>query len=183
MRPRDRRAAVGEPRHQRVLHRVGHVDQATVVGHAQDGRRRPRRPGPARRRWRSPSPTGSRHDAIDEAEGRQDASGNGLVVHAVTVRACPSDPSPRSTRPACSPPWPTLAARDPDLAGIVARHGPPPLWARQPGFATLVHIILEQQVSLRSAEAALTRLLAATGVVDPRGDPWRPAESGSWRPG
>ena len=27
-----------EPAHQRVLHRVGHADQAAVVGHAQDGR-------------------------------------------------------------------------------------------------------------------------------------------------
>ena len=60
-----------------------------------------------------------------------------------------------------------LAGSDPDLAGIVARHGPPPLWARQPGFATLVHIILEQQVSLRSAEAALGRLVAAAGAVTP----------------
>jgi DNA-3-methyladenine glycosylase II len=58
-----------------------------------------------------------------------------------------------------------LAARDTDLAGIVSRHGPPPLWAREPGFATLVHIILEQQVSLRSAEAALGRLVAAAGEV------------------
>ncbi|HZA32358.1 MAG TPA: hypothetical protein VE462_12665, partial [Propionibacteriaceae bacterium] len=58
-----------------------------------------------------------------------------------------------------------LAARDTDLAGIVSRHGPPPLWAREPGFATLVHIILEQQVSLRSGEAALGRLVAAAGEV------------------
>jgi DNA-3-methyladenine glycosylase II len=58
-----------------------------------------------------------------------------------------------------------LVARDTDLAGIVARHGPPPLWAREPGFATLVHIILEQQVSLRSAEAAMGRLVAAAGEV------------------
>jgi len=61
----------------------------------------------------------------------------------------------------------SLGARDADLAGIVARHGPPPLWARPPGFATLVHIILEQQVSLRSAEAALTRLVAAAGELTP----------------
>ena len=60
-----------------------------------------------------------------------------------------------------------LTADDADLAGIVARHGPPPLWARDPGFATLVHIILEQQVSLRSAEAALARLQGATGTVTP----------------
>jgi DNA-3-methyladenine glycosylase II len=58
-----------------------------------------------------------------------------------------------------------LVARDTDLAGVVARHGPPPLWAREPGFATLVHIILEQQVSLRSAEAAMGRLVAAAGEV------------------
>ena len=60
-----------------------------------------------------------------------------------------------------------LVARDTDLAGIVARHGPPPLWAREPGFGTLVHIILEQQVSLRSAEAALERLVAAAGEISP----------------
>jgi len=58
-----------------------------------------------------------------------------------------------------------LVARDTDLADIVARHGPPPLWAREPGFATLVNIILEQQVSLRSAEAAVGRLVAAAGEV------------------
>jgi DNA-3-methyladenine glycosylase II len=58
-----------------------------------------------------------------------------------------------------------LAAIDPDLAGILARHGAPPLWAREPGFATLVAIILEQQVSLRSGAAALERLDRAAGGV------------------
>ncbi|MEA2611543.1 MAG: DNA-3-methyladenine glycosylase [Chloroflexota bacterium] len=57
-----------------------------------------------------------------------------------------------------------LAARDADLAGIVARYGLPPLWDRQPGFATLLHIVLEQQVSLASARAAFDRLVA---LVDP----------------
>jgi DNA-3-methyladenine glycosylase II len=60
-----------------------------------------------------------------------------------------------------------LAARDPDLAGIAERHGPPPLWGREPGFETLVRIILEQQISLASAEAAFGRLVRATGVVEP----------------
>jgi DNA-3-methyladenine glycosylase II len=61
-----------------------------------------------------------------------------------------------------------LARRDPDLAGILARHGPPPLWSRPPGFATLVAIVLEQQVSLRSGAAALERLrMAAGGTVEP----------------
>lgn len=53
-----------------------------------------------------------------------------------------------------------LTARDPRLARIVAEFGPPPLWAREPGFPTLLHIILEQQVSLASARAAFDRLLA-----------------------
>ncbi len=54
-----------------------------------------------------------------------------------------------------------LAERDSDLAKIVKTHGLPPLWAREPGFATLVHIILEQQVSLASAKAAFNRLQEA----------------------
>jgi DNA-3-methyladenine glycosylase II len=60
-----------------------------------------------------------------------------------------------------------LAARDADLAGIVARHGPPPLWDRAPGFPTLVHIVLEQQVSLASAQAAFDRLGAVTDPLTP----------------
>jgi DNA-3-methyladenine glycosylase II len=53
-----------------------------------------------------------------------------------------------------------LAASDPVLAGVVERYGPPPLWARDSGFPTLVHLILEQQVSLASAQAAFDRLRA-----------------------
>lgn len=60
-----------------------------------------------------------------------------------------------------------LAERDPDLAGIVARHGPPPLWDREPGFPTLLHIILEQQVSLASARAAFDRLRVAADPLTP----------------
>jgi DNA-3-methyladenine glycosylase II len=60
-----------------------------------------------------------------------------------------------------------LAAVDPELAGILGRHGPPPLWAREPGFGTLVAIILEQQVSLRSGAAALARLAGAAGGLQP----------------
>lgn len=51
-----------------------------------------------------------------------------------------------------------LAARDEILAAIHANHGDPPLWRRATGFSTLVHIILEQQVSLKSARAMLVRL-------------------------
>ncbi len=60
-----------------------------------------------------------------------------------------------------------LAARDPGLAAIAARYGVPPLWAREPGFPTLVHLILEQQVSLASARAAFDRLVAATDPLTP----------------
>ncbi len=60
-----------------------------------------------------------------------------------------------------------LAARDADLAGIVARHGPPPLWDREPGFPTLLHIVLEQQVSLASAQAAFDRLRLAADPLTP----------------
>jgi DNA-3-methyladenine glycosylase II len=60
-----------------------------------------------------------------------------------------------------------LVAADADLAGIVERHGPPPLWARRPGFATLVKMILEQQVSLASADAAYRRLVRRLGRVTP----------------
>jgi len=51
-----------------------------------------------------------------------------------------------------------LGKRDKDLASILERFGPPPLWARRPGFSTLVKIILEQQVSLASAASIFARL-------------------------
>jgi len=51
-----------------------------------------------------------------------------------------------------------LAEADPALASSGVRFGPPPLWAREPSYATLVHLILEQQVSLASARAAFDRL-------------------------
>lgn len=60
-----------------------------------------------------------------------------------------------------------LADLDPDLAQIYEKLGPPPLWSREPGFPTLIHIILEQQVSLASAQAAMDRLLAAASPLVP----------------
>jgi DNA-3-methyladenine glycosylase II len=61
-----------------------------------------------------------------------------------------------------------LVARDSDLAHIVSTYGTPPLWVREPGFPTLVYIILEQQVSLASARAAFERLQAAAKPLTPR---------------
>lgn len=60
-----------------------------------------------------------------------------------------------------------LAGVDPDLMRIFERLGPPPLWAREEGFPTLVYIILEQQVSLASARAAYQRLLPAADPLTP----------------
>jgi DNA-3-methyladenine glycosylase II len=60
-----------------------------------------------------------------------------------------------------------LTTQDSDLAAVVSAYGPPPLWAREPGFPTLIHIILEQQVSLASARAAYYRLVSATGQLAP----------------
>ena len=60
-----------------------------------------------------------------------------------------------------------LTDADLDLARLVSEVGPPPLWAREPGFPTLVHIILEQQVSLAYAQAAFTRLQEAAIRLTP----------------
>ena len=62
-----------------------------------------------------------------------------------------------------------LCAADADLAAIVEAHGLPEFWAREPGFPTLVLLILEQQVSLASAKAAYDRLEARLGGVTPDG--------------
>ncbi len=61
-----------------------------------------------------------------------------------------------------------LARRDNDLAGILANHGYPPLWRRPSGFPTLVRIILEQQVSLRSAASMFARLTNSIHPFEPK---------------
>ena len=60
-----------------------------------------------------------------------------------------------------------LAAIDTGLASIKAAYGYPPLWKRPNNFETLVHFILEQQVSLASAFAALTKLKERVGEIIP----------------
>jgi DNA-3-methyladenine glycosylase II len=61
-----------------------------------------------------------------------------------------------------------LSRRDRDLRRVHKLLGSPPLWAREPGFPTLVQIILEQQVSLASARATYERLLRAASPLAPR---------------
>jgi DNA-3-methyladenine glycosylase II len=60
-----------------------------------------------------------------------------------------------------------LARRDKDLAGVVTIYGQPPLWVREPGFSSLIYIILEQQVSLASARALYQRLQEAVKPFTP----------------
>ncbi len=61
----------------------------------------------------------------------------------------------------------SLGTRDARLGAALQRYGVPPLWAREPGFPTLLHIILEQQVSLASARAAFRRLLEVASPLTP----------------
>ena len=60
-----------------------------------------------------------------------------------------------------------LARQDEHLKIVLDKHGPPPLWAREPGFATLLQIILEQQVSLASAKACYNKLEKRVGKITP----------------
>lgn len=60
-----------------------------------------------------------------------------------------------------------LAEVDPYLGAVLDRYGEPDFWHREPGFATLVLFILEQQVSLASGAAAFNRLRARVGEVTP----------------
>jgi len=62
-----------------------------------------------------------------------------------------------------------LTGRDKHLANVVRTYGRPRLWVREPGFPTLVYIILEQQVSLASAKAAFDRLQGAVKPLTPKG--------------
>jgi DNA-3-methyladenine glycosylase II len=60
-----------------------------------------------------------------------------------------------------------LASRDAELAAIIKTYGYPPMWERPNTFETLVHIILEQQVSLASALSALNKLKERTEILSP----------------
>jgi len=56
---------------------------------------------------------------------------------------------------------------DPALGTLIERNGTPPLWRREPGFRSMVHLILGQQVSLESAAAAMDRLERTAGPAEP----------------
>ena len=60
-----------------------------------------------------------------------------------------------------------VASLDRDLYSIVEEHGYPPFWDRPNTFESLVWFILEQQVSLASARAALEKLRDRVGAIIP----------------
>jgi len=60
-----------------------------------------------------------------------------------------------------------LAKVDPVLGRSYTLYGAPPMWAREPGFGTLLKIILEQQVSLASAQACFDKLCLRVGELTP----------------
>ena len=61
-----------------------------------------------------------------------------------------------------------LAKKDRHLFAIIRQYGYPPMWTRRGNFQTLIHIILEQQVSLASARAALNKLKERIGTITPK---------------
>ena len=60
-----------------------------------------------------------------------------------------------------------LARKDSHLFAIIRQYGYPPIWTRKGNFQTLIHIILEQQVSLASARAAVNKLKERIGTITP----------------
>ncbi len=61
-----------------------------------------------------------------------------------------------------------LADIDKSFKLIINQYGYAPCWSRKPIFSTLIHIILEQQVSLASAKAAFDKLQSYIGIVSPQ---------------
>ncbi|MFD2287071.1 DNA-3-methyladenine glycosylase 2 family protein [Pedobacter petrophilus] len=60
-----------------------------------------------------------------------------------------------------------LGKKDSDLATVLNQYSYPPLWSRPNTFESLIHIILEQQVSLASALAAVNKLKEKIGEIRP----------------
>jgi DNA-3-methyladenine glycosylase II len=79
----------------------------------------------------------------------------------------PQNPRPSLTLPAFRRAVTLLTRRDPDLARAVLEAPDPPFWQRQPGFPTLILLILEQQVSIASALATYNRLVTMVGDLTP----------------
>lgn len=57
--------------------------------------------------------------------------------------------------------------QDEVLRNVLEKYGRPHRTVREPGFAAMVHIILEQQVSIASAKAAYAKLELSIGGISP----------------
>jgi len=60
-----------------------------------------------------------------------------------------------------------LYSIEPRFETIVSECGIPPAWKREPGFESLIRIVLEQQLSLASAKAHFERLRLMAGSLEP----------------
>lgn len=101
------------------------------------------------------------------AKLREPSARSGAPARKVKTRRSLPDPVAALTNESLLHGVGELCKTDADLAGVVDRFGPPPMWARPPGFATMVSIIFEQQVSLASGKATFARLKTLAGRVTP----------------
>jgi len=60
-----------------------------------------------------------------------------------------------------------LATQDKVMRELLQTYGIPPLWRRRQDFQTLLHIVLEQKVSLASAAAVLERVQSLCPTMSP----------------
>lgn len=92
--------------------------------------------------------------------GKSSKARRAATPRPVTGTEAPPD---LSLRPALR----ALARRDPDIARAYRDCGLPPDRRRPPGFASLMQIIMAQQVSAHSAKAIIDRLSAAADPLTP----------------
>lgn len=88
---------------------------------------------------------------------------HGRSVGQILGQKSPKQLTSRSLSVACR----RVAAGHSIFERVYTAYGVPPLWDRPQGFATLLQIILEQQVSLASAKACYTKLTVRVGEVSP----------------
>src|SRR6478672_7081377 len=61
-----------------------------------------------------------------------------------------------------------LIAAEPRFAGVVQRHGLPPLRHAEPGLESLLRIVTDQLISLKAGEAIWARLARRLGSFAPQ---------------
>ena len=73
-----------------------------------------------------------------------------------------------------------VATRDPDIAAAMQEVGYPTPRNREPGFATLINIIIGQQVSTNAAAAIRERLETAVDPLTPEAFLAAGSQEGFW---